>query len=87
MEEQKQIATAPGPIIRTKLISKELLTDEEILKIGIPEDEVQTFRMKKFKEAFTLDKWYSTEFNFVSLHYYALCLLILLKLIGSISMH
>ena len=44
---------------RTKLISKELLSTEEILKMGISEDDVSSFRMKKFKEAFTLDKWIS----------------------------
>ena len=54
-EEQKEHYIAGKN--RTKLISKELLSTEDILKMGISEDDVSSFRMKKFKEAFTLDKW------------------------------
>eukprot|EP01083_Nonionella_stella_P009203 26625_1 len=50
-EEQKLVKK------KTQLISKELLSQEEILNLGISEDDVQSYRMKKFKEAFTLDKW------------------------------
>ena len=42
---------------RTELVSKELLSDEEILSKGIPQENINMYRMQKFKEAFTLDKW------------------------------
>eukprot|EP01083_Nonionella_stella_P212932 768437_1 len=55
--EEEKIQNNPYKKERTKLISKELLSDEEILKRGVPKDDVSSYRMKKFKEAFTLDKW------------------------------
>eukprot|EP01084_Bolivina_argentea_P237751 399477_1 len=42
---------------KTKFESKELLSDEQILKLGIAKDDINLYRMTIFKNAFTLDKW------------------------------